>query len=48
MRSLAGEIALRAMGGGVDRESLRRLLEDGARFGALEDGTSSPMLFASC
>ena len=47
MRSLAGEIALRATRGGVDSQTLRRLLDDGARFGMLEDDVS-PMLFASC
>ena len=46
MRSLAGEIARRAGVSGADDASLRRVLSEGARFGALEGG-AAPTLFAS-
>ena len=44
MRTLADEIAGRAAGQGAEVASLRRVLDDGARFGAFDDGVSS-MLF---
>ena len=45
MRSLATEIADRA-DGGADSAALRRLVADGARFGANEADPSASMLFA--
>ena len=41
-----GEIALRATRGGVDSGTLRRLLDEGSRFGLFED-SAAPMLFAA-
>ena len=46
MRELAAEIADRAEGS-TDSGALRRLLADGARFGASEADPSGLMLFAT-
>jgi flavin-dependent dehydrogenase len=46
MRALAAEIAARASAAGVDTTLLRRVLDDGERFGDL-DGEARPTLFAA-